>query len=115
MPHPREFDHHFLPQGRELDKKIARVAGIRSLKKIFPGLPGGGGGGCTQLELTETLLFCLESVTRSIKTLSIRQATKSERIYEEFLQSFPSFPLLIILCSESAEKRVKTVAKKANN
>ena len=26
--------------GRELDKKIARVAEIRWLKKIFPGLPG---------------------------------------------------------------------------
>ena len=23
LPHPREFDHHFLPWGRELDKKIA--------------------------------------------------------------------------------------------
>ena len=51
LPHPREFDHHFLPRGTELGKKFARLAGIRSLKKIFP-----GGGGCTQLELTETLL-----------------------------------------------------------
>ena len=36
LPHPREFDHHFLPRGRELDKKIC------SLKKFYPGLPGGG-------------------------------------------------------------------------
>ena len=47
--HPREFDHHFCPGAGELDKKIARVAGIRSLKKICP-------GGCTQLDLTEKLL-----------------------------------------------------------
>ena len=43
LPHSREFDHHFVPQGRELNKKIARVAGIRSLKKIPRGLSGGGG------------------------------------------------------------------------
>ena len=30
------------------------MAGIRSLKKIFPGVARGG---CTQLELTETLVF----------------------------------------------------------
>ena len=35
-PTPGEFDHHFLPQSRELDKKIAQVAGISSLKEIFP-------------------------------------------------------------------------------
>ena len=51
-PTPGEFDHHFLPRGWELDKKFARVAGIRSLKKIFPEVARGG---CTQLELTETL------------------------------------------------------------
>ena len=40
LPHP---DNHFLPRGRELDKKIVRVAGISSLKKqkIFPGVAGG--------------------------------------------------------------------------
>ena len=43
-PTPGEFDHHFLPLGRELDKKFARVAGISSLKKIFPGVALGGGG-----------------------------------------------------------------------
>ena len=41
MPHPREFDHYFWPRDRESDEKIARVAGIRSLKKISRGLPGG--------------------------------------------------------------------------
>ena len=49
-PTSGEFDHHFLPRGRELDKKIARVAGISSLKKFSQGMPRG----CTQLELTET-------------------------------------------------------------
>ena len=38
--HPREFNHHF-PQVRQLDEKIARVAGIRSLKKFSRGLLGG--------------------------------------------------------------------------
>ena len=41
LPHPREFDHQFCPGGRESDKKIARVAGIRSLKNIFPGVAQG--------------------------------------------------------------------------
>ena len=31
----------FNPGGIELDKKIARAAGIRSLKKIFPGVARG--------------------------------------------------------------------------
>ena len=58
LPHPREFDHHFLPRGRKLDKIFAMVTGIRSLKKHFPRAARGGGGGegFTQLsELTETL------------------------------------------------------------
>ena len=50
LPHPQEFDHNFCPGAGELDKKIPQVAGIRSLKKIFPGVARG----CTQLELTET-------------------------------------------------------------
>ena len=50
LPHPLEFDHHFCPGAGELDKKIAQVAGIRLLKKMFPEVARGG---CTQLELTE--------------------------------------------------------------
>ena len=42
-PTPGEFDYHFLPRGRELDKKISRVAEISSLKQIFPGVARGGG------------------------------------------------------------------------
>ena len=53
LPHPRGIRPSFFAPGRELHNKIARVAEISSLKKIFPRLPGGGGGGCTQLELTE--------------------------------------------------------------
>ena len=45
------------PTNQALDKKIARVAGISSLKKRFP---AGCQGECTQLELTETL-SCLRS------------------------------------------------------
>ena len=41
----------FAPGAGNWTKKIARVAGIRSLKKIFPEVARGG---CTQLELTET-------------------------------------------------------------
>ena len=41
LPHPRGIRPSFFPWGRELDKKIARVAGISSLKKFSPGLPGG--------------------------------------------------------------------------
>ena len=52
---PPGIDHHFLPRGQGIRQKIARVAGTRSLKKTFPGVAGGGG--CTQLELTETLVF----------------------------------------------------------
>ena len=37
--------------GQGIRQNIALVAGIRSLKKNFPGFSGG----CTQLELTETL------------------------------------------------------------
>ena len=45
LPHPREFDHHFLPRRQEIrQKNFALVAGIRSLKKIFPGVARGGGG-----------------------------------------------------------------------
>ena len=40
-PTPGEFDHNFLPRGRESDKKFARVAGISSLKNFSPGLPPG--------------------------------------------------------------------------
>ena len=51
-----EFDHHFLPQGRELDKKNC-LGGqdLLARNKFSLGLPGGGGG-CTQLEITETLI-----------------------------------------------------------
>ena len=41
LPHPWEIWPSFLPRGRALDKKVARVAGIRSLKKFSLGLPGG--------------------------------------------------------------------------
>ena len=53
MPHPREFDHHFLPRGRELDKKFCPGGRDSLAQKNFPG--GCPGGGCTQLESTETL------------------------------------------------------------
>ena len=43
----------FCPGAGNLTQKIGLVAGISSLKKFSPGLPGGGGG-FTQLELTET-------------------------------------------------------------
>ena len=42
LPTPGEIDNNFLPRGRELDKKIARVAGISSLINIFPGVARGG-------------------------------------------------------------------------
>ena len=51
--HPREFDHHFLPRGRELDKKFCPGGRDSLAQKNFPG--GCPGGGCTQLESTETL------------------------------------------------------------
>ena len=45
LPHPREFDHHFLPRGRELDKKICLGGRDLLAQKNFPwGCPGGGGG-----------------------------------------------------------------------
>ena len=51
FPTPGEFDHHFLPQGRELDKKNCPGGRDSLTQKNFP---GGCPGGCTQLELTET-------------------------------------------------------------
>ena len=38
LSHPRELDHHFCPRAGELDEKIVQVAGIRWLKKVFPGV-----------------------------------------------------------------------------
>ena len=55
LPHPREFDHHFLPRGRELDKKNCPGGRDSLAQKNFPG--GCPGWGCTRLELTETLLL----------------------------------------------------------
>ena len=52
-PPPGNSTIIFCPGAGNLTQKIARVAGISSLKKFSPGLPGGGGGS-TQLELTET-------------------------------------------------------------
>ena len=54
-PAPGNSTSHFYPEAGSETKIFARVAGIRSLKKIFRGLAWGGGGGFTQLELTETL------------------------------------------------------------
>ena len=54
-PTPGEFDNNFLPRGRESDKKLPGWSGLARSKKISPRLPGGGG--CTQLELTETLFY----------------------------------------------------------
>ena len=36
LPHPREFDHHFLPQGRVLDKKICPGHRDSLAQKHFP-------------------------------------------------------------------------------
>ena len=69
LPHPREFDHHFLPRGRELDKQIARVAGIRSLKKFPRGCPGG----FTLLELTETLIDQFVLPLLNLLWISVKQ------------------------------------------
>ena len=52
MPTPGEFDHQFLPRGRELEKKICPGGRDSLAQKIFSGVARGG---CTQLELTETL------------------------------------------------------------
>ena len=42
LPHPREFDHHFLPRARELDKKICPGGRDSLAQKNFPGgCPGG--------------------------------------------------------------------------
>ena len=42
LPHPREFDHHFLPRSRELDKKICPAGRDSLAQKKFPGdCPGG--------------------------------------------------------------------------
>ena len=46
-PPPGNSTIIFCPGAGNQTKKFARVAGISSVKKIFP-------GGCTQLELTET-------------------------------------------------------------
>ena len=40
LPHPWEFDHNILPRGRELAKKIAQMARICLLKKLFLGQGG---------------------------------------------------------------------------
>ena len=53
---PREFDHHFLPQGQGIRQKSYPGGRDSLAQKNFPGGCRGGGGGCTQLELTETLL-----------------------------------------------------------
>ena len=49
LPHPREFDHQLLPRAKEINKKLSEWPGFTGSKK-FP-------GGCTQLELTETLFI----------------------------------------------------------
>ena len=51
LPHPRGIRPSFFAPGQVIRQKISRVTGIRSLKKIFPGVARAG---CTQLELTET-------------------------------------------------------------
>ena len=55
LSHLREFEHHFLPLGRELDKKICPGGWDSLAQKSFPKLARRRGG-CTQLELTETLV-----------------------------------------------------------
>ena len=51
---PSGIQPSFFASGQGIrQKNLPRVAGIRSLKKIFPGVARRGG--CTQLELTETL------------------------------------------------------------
>ena len=60
LPYPREFDYNFLSRGRELDKKLPGWQGFARLIKFSKGLPGGGG--CIQLELTETWYFCVKVI-----------------------------------------------------
>ena len=71
----------FCPGTGELDKKISWVAGIRSLKKIFPGIAGGR---CTQLELTETLCLDIELLVPSLFFLDVWPR----------LCRFPFFPII---------------------
>ena len=60
LPHLRGIQPSFFALGRELDKKIAQVARISSLKKIFPRVAWGER---TQLELSETLwLFKVKKI-----------------------------------------------------
>ena len=87
-PTPGEFDHHFLPRGRELDKKFARVAGISSLKKILPGVAGGG---CTQLELTETLLD--DDIKELVMSINAISANPEQYLFKIFWGSMPPDPL----------------------
>ena len=104
LPHPREFDHYFLPRGQ----------GIR--QKNLPGWPGfarskkiSRKGGCTQLELTETLqsscyllhtslryytiIYTLQDMARC-KQLSLKPGTisrisrKSKRLFKLFFKLF---------------------------
>ena len=54
LPHLREFDHHFLPRGQGIRQKNLPGWPGFGRSKNFPGVAGGGGGRCTQLELPET-------------------------------------------------------------
>ena len=56
LPHPREFDHHFLPRAKNWSKKLPGWLGFARSKKFSP-------GGCIQLELTETLLAMSKFLT----------------------------------------------------
>ena len=80
-PTPGEFDHHFLPRGRELDKKIC-LGGRDSLaQKNFPGV--------AQLELTET---CTQlELTETLQMLHASEPfcyTRVDPEFEKFLTSF---------------------------
>ena len=55
LPHPRGIRPSFFAPGQGIGQKnLPGWPGLARSKTFSQGLPGGGGGGVTQLELTET-------------------------------------------------------------
>ena len=82
-PTPGEFDHHFVSRGRGIRQKIAQVAGIRSLKKIFPRV--------AQLELTETLMKKKEKETHYKSACQVSYKG-SQSLKEQHVVSYERVP-----------------------